>query len=563
MEWVLFGLIGGVFVFGIPPFQKPDEVVHFYKTVAVSQGQWMCQETNNEIVGHKIPQYLYDLPSRLLTEEIAHYTDKKIPIARYKEIWQQNIWDNRKVMDTSSCPLNPLFYLIPGIFIAIPVALNFHPLLIFYVGRLVMWGLFVLAWGWSLENAPKKVRPILWLWGLLPMTLNQVTAYNKDGLHLMGAMVAFSLYCRAIVDRKTMDRRRWVLMALGLILTVITRWQYAPILWLLMTVLPKGKGENDKKKLVILGILTTATWLLSVGIISKHLNALNNNPYIKYVYPIEQMRYIFNYPGDMIKIIFNSWWQQGEFYWESMWGILGWLDMPLNSAVYYGLTGLTAILVYRLSRQILIEKKIIVSLIMVAGLIMVVDLTSLYIYWTPVGAKTVEGIQGRYFLGFWPYLIIAIAAIVAKMGKKKILIGTGLIMGGLILGSIYERYYNLANYYQTDEETTMGVNFEVRKNIRFVMPVDSHKKMIGITTTEMAEEILIPYKSQLKDEQCQKTLGELVMSADNFGENTSTDWVYKGYQQGSEKVCIEMEPLFEPANGQYLQIKSISPIYRI
>lgn len=80
IECFLFGvilLLGLVFTFAIPPFQKPDENVHFLRAVALSDGQFFCSSDENGNGRFLIHQKYFDYITDVGTHRIAfNYNEK-------------------------------------------------------------------------------------------------------------------------------------------------------------------------------------------------------------------------------------------------------------------------------------------------------------------------------------------------------------------------------------------------------------------------------------------------------------------------------------------------------
>jgi uncharacterized membrane protein len=70
---------------------------------------------------------------------------------------------------------------------------------------------------------------------------------------------------------------------------------------------------------------------------------------------------------------------------------------------------------------------------------------SLYAVWSPVGADIVSGLQGRYFIGLLPFLILAVAQTAALVGRERLLKVAATILFVVILHNIFRavdlRYY--------------------------------------------------------------------------------------------------------------------------
>ena len=91
-------------------------------------------------------------------------------------------------------------------------------------------------------------------------------------------------------------------------------------------------------------------------------------------------------------------------------GVLGWLDTPLPMS-YYAATAvmlLLAVLASLPDQQSLdgVARRLAAGILLL-GAIGAVFLLE-YLSWTPVGARVVEGVQGRYFLPIMPFLVLVL-----------------------------------------------------------------------------------------------------------------------------------------------------------
>lgn len=143
--------------------------------------------------------------------------------------------------------------------------------------------------------------------------------------------------------------------------------------------------------------------------------------------PVVQMRYFIDHwhilmPYFLKDIFYEHW----RIYGHSMYGVLGWLDTPLprqDAAFYIGLCVASVVLVLRrkaswqtltfrgnndleisIATRFLLLSFVFVSVFLIA--------LSLYVSWNPVGAISLEGIHGRYFIPLLPVLLLAFYKIV-------------------------------------------------------------------------------------------------------------------------------------------------------
>jgi uncharacterized membrane protein len=122
---------------------------------------------------------------------------------------------------------------------------------------------------------------------------------------------------------------------------------------------------------------------------------------------LEVLRYYSGHPGSFFRVLFATF-THGELlksYWASFLGVVGWLDTPLDSGAYLGLGVLLTLVVtvsmprgeYGVLRNARwsLAGAALVCFLLLCGLLLVT--------WTPHPAKTIVGIQGRYFT---PILIL-------------------------------------------------------------------------------------------------------------------------------------------------------------
>src|SRR5581483_9190523 len=70
---------------------------------------------------------------------------------------------------------------------------------------------------------------------------------------------------------------------------------------------------------------------------------------------------------------------------------------------------------------------------------------SLYIVWSPVGAKEVLGLQGRYFVGLLPFTIFAVSQTALIVGQRRFVQLMVLLLAVILVYNMYRtidlRYY--------------------------------------------------------------------------------------------------------------------------
>ena len=92
----------------------------------------------------------------------------------------------------------------------------------------------------------------------------------------------------------------------------------------------------------------------------------------------------------------------------------------------------------------------------------------MYLWWTPVESPAIEGVQGRYFLPIFPFILFLTIEFFLKIGKCKLkkIVVFGLVL--LILAStisiVYRRYYDYSKLYQNPDSFS-GIQYESNRNL--------------------------------------------------------------------------------------------------
>ncbi len=249
----LFILINSlIFTFVVPPFQKPDEDAKFYRTVALSRGQFFCQLNNKREKVISIPRKYFELPNLFQTDEIKFYADRKLSL---------NISDVRKQLDkldyegveTSKGCISYFVGFIPntiGFLLAVPIN---DPLVQFYFGRLAGLVLFILAFWYALKIISKPFHLVLYLYGTLPMVLHQATAYNEDVLFLAMTPLVFSFLVK-LYSEKSITMKHFLLYQISIHLLVLAKPIAIPFIFLHL-LLPRYMISRSKNTFLKIGVI--------------------------------------------------------------------------------------------------------------------------------------------------------------------------------------------------------------------------------------------------------------------------------------------------------------------
>ncbi len=349
-------IVGTIFSFLIPPFQKPDETVHFKKALAVSYGVFNCPQ-NNKLL---IPKHFKNLIENNYFQSIISKKNRKLNLQNYLNsvIYEKPSKIQESISINQICQLPAISYFLytPGLIISRFLHLNQY--LSFFLGRFFGFFIFFIWFYFLYKSCPKSIRSIILLTFFLPMTLHQLTAYSYDGLQIMCSLTIF-IGLLKIIENKVQNKKIWILIIL----------------------------------LCVAGILFGRTRIKVSDPIGLQ--------------PDKQLTFLINNPVFFSVLIFNSTLVHFIFYAQGLIGIFGWLEYGLSPFVYFifvVVIGYTIISI-KLPKKIVLNNLylLILTLEIFFGYLFI--LTINYLRWTPYKATITEGVQGRYFIILFPYFI--------------------------------------------------------------------------------------------------------------------------------------------------------------
>jgi uncharacterized membrane protein len=544
-------LLGLLLVFIVPPFQKADENTHFYKAISVSSGTLICQKKDSSVFQNPLPKYLADFPTQALTSYIASSADSVFPKSLYTTLLFQRSFDRSLANEPSSCSLPFILYVPLGIALFLPVQLGMNPLFIFFLGRLVHFALAFALFLLAYRVAPKKTKLIPLFILSLPIVLYQISSFSKDALHLSCGVLAFC-YLISFLKKKTISPKEAVIFFIVSAITILARPQYA--LYALLTLLipfVKVKSHQFVSKvfplLFIAFILGVISLFLSLEIYSAKATSLGNTTPNIFVYPKLQLQYLQENWIQVPSIIIQTFEQNSIFYLRSAVGILGWLEYRLPWFVYLFYIGLG---VYVFSRskdelpKISFAHFILLNIVVVGTIIGI--LLSFYLYASPVGAETVVGVQGRYFLLLIPYIFWIFSSLYYFF-RKRFLVSC-LILIFLTTGyTISARYYDTTHHYYRGGKDIPKVNqnqlVAVTQPLQHQITLEGGKKLRGISffTFKQKPAITKPYQLEILDESCTRLLRKVIINARSYQENGWNDILISPLED-TGSICIRISP---------------------
>lgn len=547
-------ILGLVFVFWVPPFQKPDEVAHFLTVAEVAHGGDL-----------KIEGRYLNLPERYLALKLAHRDEEKFPP---KLLWQKDV--NRTAVEYKNLATER------GWISYFPAVLGFwlgnfsdYPVVALWGARLGGLVFFLIAVMWSLKIVGRNYRPIVWIYAGLPMVLHQVTCVSYDMMQLILTPIIFAYFVRVVGNMA----KRWEWVVLGVLagLFLLVKGGYYGLLGLLGVALLTRIEGIFKRYPVLYSIppqLLLGATVLGFWIFGHYFGFWRLVPF-DLVNPVYQYQLTADDPVYLIKVLINSWNEKWEFVFRSTMGYFGWLDYQYN---LYTLLWVAVVVIWGLRELVKRNERpalAIHPLLWLWGVIIgqvVMLMVMFYFNWTDVGAKVIEGIQGRYLLPLAPFVIFGGLEVWLWLGKERardLLLASAMVI--VLVNSfriISKRYYDFSESFWNKEALAKDLE-EARGRKEKIETLSSKEAMRKYFDTSDRDEmggfqvaitrgwggVKVPYKYRLMDEECRWTIRSGYFEQKKLQEGEIYQQTFKSFKTRGRVICLEIKPAVGDIGG--------------
>ena len=424
-------IFGVILMLIIPPFQSPDEDSHFKRAYVISQGK-LYPTVRDGIIGFELPakmiKYINDKLQFIGNTERKYSYSELLKDDRLPEDYGEKTFQN-----FSTVPITPVAYMIPalGIFFsriinAILGLDNISFVNMLYFARFFSLVFYIIVIAFAIKITP-ILKKTFCLIGLIPMSLSLAVAISYDSILIEACLLATALIFKLIFDEDVKKVSYKYLIVFGVIGFILLSIKTVYITVLLPIIfVPKEKfGKNMFNKIKSFCIIGGIA--LTILIINKIPNLLLEKvENIESQFFYDQIIFVISHPIYYLKIWINTMITNRNFYISGMVGTFGLLDTYLIT-VFTGIY-IIAFLAIFISDISLLDKKFdlkykIISLIGIIATVSGIFL-AMYVMWTSiieeygVGASSITGVQGRYFLPLIPLGIALFSNNVLKKNKK-------------------------------------------------------------------------------------------------------------------------------------------------
>jgi uncharacterized membrane protein len=410
-------LAGTVLVFLIPPFQSPDEPNHFLRVFQISEGH-LVSEIRSEARGTDVIVVAGGMEPRGLLEQTAQFTHLAFQPAM-KTSWFEidaqlhtPAHMNRRTFEifSNTAIYSPIVYAPQAITLGLGRMLRLHPLILLYCGRLGS----VLGWtllGYLTLRLTPALHGAFLLLLVMPMPLFLSAALSADVITTALAILltAFCLHEAMAIGR--MRRSGLLVLVLLTVCLSLTKPAYFPLLLLFFLIPPDRLGSRRRYWLTFAGLVLVNFVAIGVWLSATPGLGLILRPDDQALAPLQQFAWVKHHPLDFLSLFWHTVRAKGFWWTVSLVGVLGWLDthLPIGFLIPYPLAIILLAMFGPSSAKTIWLFRSRWGLLAVAAAILLPFATiglMDYVSWTDLGARRVEGIQGRYFLPLVPVALL-------------------------------------------------------------------------------------------------------------------------------------------------------------
>ncbi len=425
--------VGIMYIVFIVPSYAPDEHAHMWKAYEVSTGKLVTKIEEDGTSSSQVPKDLI----KYSPSEVGKY------IKLIGMISGSTNYEDTVTLTSPAQSYSFILYIGSSIGFLISRIFSLNILIGIYLGRIINLILFLLAGYYMIKIIPFG-KLLMTSYLFMPMVLQQAVSFSADSITNIVVLLFIAYILKLIFQKEKIKIKQDIILCVLSILVGIVKIVYVPILGLILMLIFKNNMTKKEKAIVIPtciilgGIVSIATYLFSTQYVSP-----NMIPYYEEnnVNASEQISYIIHNPINVLKTIKNDWYNKGEVYIDTLIGSsLGWLNIAINRPiiVLFLLTILYSAIVEK-NKVALNKKQKIWTAILAVGSIVIIEL-AMYISWTGVGASSIEGIQGRYFVPIGILLLLTLCMKNNYLKYKNVNIKIPLIVTMLNLFTIKTIY---------------------------------------------------------------------------------------------------------------------------
>lgn len=406
---------GVLMIFLMPPCNVPDEASHYTKGYEIAhvygdEGQGFIQTpvATNEFlkVAANVQSHDNDISARFYYKEVLRNSD-----------YSQFIDGKVNYANVKKAFIVP--YIICGIVVKIGTMLSLSPLVIFLLVRLLNLLFATIITYFAIKIAPRFKR-VFFIIGLLPIVIQQSAAINVDTYTDAVAFLLIAFILKLIYEIKEIGIKQLLLLFGAGLLLCFGKFGYFPVALMLFLI------PNSKFKSKASGIIVKISFFVFMLVVSYFFNTINNyiiTDVINDETNVYGLKYILTNPFSAIAVYFRSFLiRLDQDIFRGYFNCFGYSTVVLKTIPYLVTFAMYIIILCTKEaedeeKKLTILEKIVYTVIfvMLIGIIYTVAFSA----WTKMGARSILGVQSRYFIPLLPLLYFVIQDIGLKISVPE------------------------------------------------------------------------------------------------------------------------------------------------
>jgi uncharacterized membrane protein len=392
-------------VFVVPPLQVPDEESHWYRSWAITEGQWTADEHGMLT----LPAYFR--PVYGLVNSIEDPEGNALPVSlvgqpgftTYRALFNQTDLHGTVLVDCHVRNYSPIGFLPQAVGIGLGRMVGASPLACFYMARIMNLLVAVMLFFFAIRLAPfgKQIYALL---ALLPMTMFELASVSCDAMALAGTFLFTSLVLAASERDKLRTRDiGFIVLAVALLLNV--KPGYWALGLLLLLIRPRQLGSRTKywcffaSSFVIVAGVALLVWSVTATTsVAPHWLTQD---------PSQQIAALLHNPLGFLSVLWENMKSTSTAWVQQSIGQLGWLSIPFAQTFYL------FVLVMGLTLFMGMDEKLTLQpwrRLLIGGVGLTVFLTlavAVYVFLELPGSGRVF-LQGRYLAPIWLLMMLSV-----------------------------------------------------------------------------------------------------------------------------------------------------------
>lgn len=401
-----------------PPFQSPDEYVHFCRAYQISEGNFLPLSKDHRL-GGELPVCVPEYFAKFKT--LTYLTPSRMPTSSFFTFEGEACNDtNRVFIDFPSTANYSLVNYLPQTFSLFILRQFKCSIAVLYFGsKLFAFLIYLLCITLAIRIIP-VYKWLLVAVSLLPMNMYMMNGITGDLVtnSLSFLLIACAFKLRFIEVKKLYAFLFWILL-IGILLA-LSKMVYTGLLALLFMIPTKQFGSWKRRAislsiLIILPLFIANLW--SSAILNNYPSGKEYNPdFISNNYICEgadhrlQMEHLKAHKFHIFKVIYSSLADNPEFYLRSYVGhFSAFMDAPFPSWIY--ISALIVLVLFGFFEKNAFSFSWTNKIVMLGAVAISYSLLvfSQHLVWNDVGSDHISAQQGRYFAPLFPLLIMLLS----------------------------------------------------------------------------------------------------------------------------------------------------------